>query len=135
MNLIKRSFISLHPAFLIKSYIIATVLFTFFTWSFFIDFPTNIEYTPLVIMGLDFLLFPFAYLVYNDLRASLFSNESKTSFFGSGLLLVIYLIIKFFITLLLYGLLFGFSIIIGPIGLIYLNIQNNKISLDEPYDQ
>lgn len=109
MKFIKSLFASIQPAFIIKSYLVSAVVVALMIASPIGDTATTVWVIACAI------LFPFANVVVNDLKAVLFSGG------GVGLYLpaILFIAIKIGVTV---GV-FAATPIIAPIGIIYLLIR------------
>lgn len=126
MQFIKDNFRTLKLSYLIRQYFFGLIIlgaYQAFTPLFF-DEPTQYSFYLLVyyiFIGVNFLLYPFATLVWDEIKNLIMGNN--VFFVNAIALLIAKLIIKLFI--------FGFSVPIGLIGILYLwivrkNAQNNQ---------
>ncbi|HAP4240838.1 TPA: hypothetical protein IUV43_000762 [Enterococcus faecalis] len=103
-------FTSLHPAYLIRQYIFSGIVTAFFYFSSPDTAPTSFY----VFLGLSFLLYPFAMFVYDSIVSLLMGNNVWIT---SGILAFIWGFIKIL-------LIYFFSVLIAPIGILILYFTN-----------
>lgn len=105
-------FTSLQPSYFIRQYAFSGIMVTFIYFGSNRNVPVSLE-LPLI---LNFLLYPFAMFAYDSLIHLLLGN---TVWIVSGLWSLIYSILKI-------GLIFFFSTLIAPIGILLLYFMNRK---------
>lgn len=111
MTLLDRTFGELRPRFLTRSYLIAASFMGLIIWIFFQSHTPIASAVPmLTVYAVSTLLFPFAKLVWNEVRDFLVCD----TFFIANAFVVLFT--KFVVNLFLWS----FAILIAPIGIGYL---------------
>ncbi|MFR4286699.1 MAG: hypothetical protein ACLUQ0_10420 [Enterococcus italicus] len=103
---------SLHPTYLIRQYIFSAVVTAFFYFSSPEVAPTSFY----VFLGLNFLFYPFAMFVYDSIASLLMGDNVWIT---SGIFAFIWGFIKIL-------LIYFFSVLIAPIGILILYFTNRK---------
>ena len=113
MNFIKRIFGSVQPGYLIRAYVLSAAFMAFMTWMMLsLDGakPMHDRAATLAVFGVGALLFPFSKLVWDEIKRVMMG---ETVFFMNAIvLMVLKVLVNFF--------LWGFSIFIAPVGILYL---------------
>lgn len=113
MNFVKRIFGSVQPRYLIRAYVLSAAFMAFMTWMMLsLDGAKPMHYraATLAVFGVGALLFPFSKLVWDEIKRVMMG---ETVFFMNAILLmVLKVLVNFF--------LWGFSIFIAPLGILYL---------------
>lgn len=109
-QILKKLFVGINPRFLFKSYIIAGIIFYFICTN-----SNEIGYNSFEVLYsfLCFLIFPFSHIVWNDLISTLFGNT----------LFVLHPAIMIILALIKYLILYVGAVLIAPIGIIYILIN------------
>lgn len=121
MQFVKDTFRTLKVSYLIRQYFFGILIFGIYYFAI-VQHLEGYNYMYITfIYGLNFLFYPFATLVWDEIKNLVIGNN--VFFANALLLLIIKLIIKLFI--------FGFAIPIGIIGILYLwivrkNTQNSQ---------
>lgn len=121
MQFVKDTFRTLKVSYLIRQYFFGILIFAIYYFAI-VQHLEGYNYMYITfIYGLNFLFYPFATLVWDEIKNLVIGNN--VFFANALLLLIIKLIIKLFI--------FGFAIPIGIIGILYLwivrkNTQNSQ---------
>lgn len=105
-------FTSLQPSYFIRQYAFSGIMVAFIYFGSNRNVPVSLE----LLLILNFLLYPFATFAYDSLIHLLLGN---TVWIVSGLWSLIYSILKI-------GLIFFFSTLIAPIGILLLYFMNRK---------
>ncbi|MEJ5902426.1 hypothetical protein [Ochrobactrum teleogrylli] len=117
MNFLRRIFGGLQPSYLIRSYLIGLIFFALM-----IGVALNAETkngSPvglIVFASLSTLLFPFAKLVWDELRDLAFGNNV---IFMNAMMLIM---LKWLVN----GFLWAFAIFVAPIGILYLWLRTRQ---------
>ena len=117
MNFLRRIFGGLQPSYLIRSYLVGLIFF-----SLMIGMALNAETkngSPvglIVFASLSTLLFPFAKLVWDELRDLAFGNNV---IFMNAMMLIM---LKWLVN----GFLWAFAIFVAPIGILYLWLRTRQ---------
>lgn len=105
-HLIRKIFYYVEPFYFIRNYLFSGLL----TLVLFLISPSNPSLLFYFFLGINFLLYPFAIVIYDSLMDLILGN---TIWFTEGVLTIIWVLIR---TLLIYS----FSLLIAPIGFILL---------------
>lgn len=111
---VRTVFTSLHPSYLIRQYVFSGIITAFFYFSSSGTAPTSFY----VFLGLNFILYPFAMFVY-DSAVSLLMGDNV--WITSGVFALIWGIFKIL-------LIYFFSVLIAPIGILLLYVTNHSRS-------
>ncbi|MDY5051343.1 MAG: hypothetical protein SPF17_07955 [Candidatus Mucispirillum faecigallinarum] len=117
LKFIKDTFSSLTISFLIKNYFFGIIIYAIFMYPIF-DKSINetIAYDSVIFFTINLILYPFATLIWEELRNMFLGN---TMFITQiHVLFIVKIVIKFMVFLM--------SIIIGPLGILYLWYVRNK---------
>lgn len=109
-HFIRTVFTSLHPAYLIRQYIFSGIVTAFFYFSSPGTAPTSFY----VFLGVNFLLYPFSMFVYDSVVSLLMGDNVWIT---SGIFVFIWGFIKIL-------LIYFFSLLIAPIGILILYFTN-----------
>ncbi|MFB7881673.1 hypothetical protein [Brevundimonas diminuta] len=113
MNFIKRIFGSVQPRYLIRAYVLSAAFMALMVWMTLSAGgaqPLHDRAAALAVFGVGALLFPFSKLVWDEIKRVMMG---ETVFFMNTLMLmVLKVLVNFF--------LWGFSIFIAPLGILYL---------------
>lgn len=124
MNFVKNIFVAVSPRYLIRAYVISFAMLAI--WLFAnnaaVQGSSKVFWYSYLLLSL--ILFPFAKLVWDEIRDTLVGNNSIT-YFGLWAIGVNY-ILKLMVNFALWA----FSIFIAPLGILYLWLQNRKASED-----
>ncbi|SPU46612.1 hypothetical protein [Brevundimonas diminuta] len=113
MNFIKRIFGSVQPRYLIRAYVLSAAFMAFMTWMMLSlggAKPLHDRAATLAVFGVGALLFPFSKLVWDEIKRVMMG---ETVFFMNTIILM-------FLKVLVNFFLWGFSIFIAPLGILYL---------------
>ncbi|EOZ5987592.1 hypothetical protein ACQUM9_001785 [Enterococcus faecium] len=110
LRFVRTVFTSLHPSYLIRQYVFSGIVTACFYFLSSGTAPTSFY----VFLGLNFILYPFAMFVY-DAAVSLLMGENI--WLTSGLFALIWGLIKIL-------LIYCFSVLIAPIGILFLYFTN-----------
>lgn len=113
MQFIKHIFSSLTPSFLIRNYIFGICL-----WAVCVFILPDVQIALIVILTINLLFFPFATLIWDEMRDTIMGN---TAVF---LPLWTMLFIKFFIKCMI----FAFAIPVGVLGILYIWFRTKNAS-------
>ena len=113
MNFIKRIFGSVQPRYLIRAYVLSAAFMALMVWmvlSLDSAKPMHDRAVTLAVFGVGALLFPFSKLVWDEIKRVMMG---ETVFFMNAVILM-------FLKVLVNFFLWGFSIFIAPVGILYL---------------
>ncbi len=113
MNFIKRIFGAVQPRYLIRAYVLSAAFMALMVWMMFSTGgaqPLHDRAATLAVFGVGSLLFPFSKLVWDEIKRVMM--DETVFFMNAIILMVLKLIVNLF--------LWGFSIFIAPVGILYL---------------
>lgn len=116
MNFMKKIFRSMDTRYLIRAYVISAALFAYAIWAF--SNQVGLQgYQKAIMYGyaaLSAVLFPFAKLVWDEIRNTIMGNNT-IAYFGWWAIGVNYML-----KIMVNAILWFFGIVVAPLGILYL---------------